>query len=127
MGLFKSVVYPGDLSRAIMPEDYPNDADGDALRRVASSGNDMDQPMRVDFPVVLPDEATAQQFAEVARLHGYVPELYKDDEMENWDVICVKEIVLTYDAAVTAQDELNTLSKPFGGYSDGWGTLGNSQ
>ena len=29
---------------------YPDDADGDALRRVASSGSDMALPMVIDFP-----------------------------------------------------------------------------
>jgi hypothetical protein len=31
--------------------DYPNDADGDALRRIANDGSDMSQPMEVDFTV----------------------------------------------------------------------------
>jgi hypothetical protein len=30
-------------------KDYPDDADGDALRRVAADGSDMSKPMEVDF------------------------------------------------------------------------------
>lgn len=108
-----------------MSVDYPNDADGDAIRRVASDGNNMDQPMSVDFPVVLPDEVSAQRFAELAKPHGYESRLYKDEEAEGWDIICVKEMILTYDAVIAVQDKMNVLSKPPGGYSDGWGTAGN--
>lgn len=35
---------------------YPNDADGDALRRVAGAGSDMSKPMDIDFAVAAPDE-----------------------------------------------------------------------
>ncbi len=85
----------------------------------------MAKPMSIDFPVVLADEDLAHQFAGVAKSHGYQPRLYKDEEAEGWDVICVKEMILTYDTVIAMQDELNDLSMPLGGYSDGWGTAGN--
>ena len=37
-----------------MEDDYPNDTDGDALRRIASLGNDMTRPMEIDFAVAVP-------------------------------------------------------------------------
>jgi hypothetical protein len=49
-----------------MAPDYPNDSDGDALKRVASHGNDMAAPMVIEFPVVVPAEIPAKQFASVA-------------------------------------------------------------
>jgi hypothetical protein len=110
-----------------MSTDYPNDADGDALRRVVNDGNDISKPMDVDFPVVFADEVTARRFSEVAREHGYFPQLWKSAEDDQWDVICVKRMVLTYIAVLDVQRELDNLSEPFGGYSDGWGTFGNKE
>ena len=37
-----------------MNEAYPDDADGDALRRIASTGADMSRPMQIDFFVAVP-------------------------------------------------------------------------
>jgi hypothetical protein len=109
----------------IVGDEYPNDADGDALRRVARSGNDMSKPMDVDFPVVVYDESTARQFSDVAHAHGYIPRLWQHEDHVEWDVICVKRMVLTYDAVLDVQRHLDQLSRAFGGHCDGWGTFGN--
>jgi Regulator of ribonuclease activity B len=105
---------------------YPNNADGDALQRVADHGSDMSQPMSIDFCVAVPDESAGNSVSEVATARGYVTEVVRDDDSSSWTCYCRKEMVPTYDAIIAAQDELDELSKPFGGYSDGWGTLGNS-
>ncbi|QDU31262.1 hypothetical protein ETAA8_64150 [Anatilimnocola aggregata] len=107
-----------------MNQDYPADADGDALRGVAADGNDLNQPMQVDFPVVFASLAEAQTFLPTARSHGYDVEIgeIEDDQV---DVYCVRTMLLTYEAVVACQHELNELSKPFGGFCDGWETFGN--
>jgi Regulator of ribonuclease activity B len=43
---------------------YPNDSDGDALRRVVNDGSDMSKPMFIDFQVAVPDEAAANALAK---------------------------------------------------------------
>jgi hypothetical protein len=70
-----------------MMPDYPDDADGDALRRVAADGNDMSAPMVVDFPVVLPAPTPAKHFAAVAAARGYQVQMWKHDDDSGWDVI----------------------------------------
>ena len=47
---------------------YPNDADGDALRRVAGSGADMSRPMTIDFSVASPNREAADQVAQLPRM-----------------------------------------------------------
>jgi hypothetical protein len=108
-----------------MTDDFPNDADGDALRRVANDGNDLSAPMEVDFPVVMPDEIAAQKFAAIVQARGYSPKIRKHDSDAGWDVTCVRLMLLTYDAIMGVQNELNQHARPLGGYSDGWGTFGN--
>jgi len=110
-----------------MTINYPDDDDGDALRRVAEDGNDMSKPMDIDLSVAVPDKESGDRVAELARARGYAVDVYFDEEDESWTCYCTKNMLVTYDGVVTAQEELDELSEPFGGYCDGWGTLGNEK
>jgi hypothetical protein len=110
---------------------YPNDADGDALRTVAENGADMSRPMLVDFMVAVSSSAAAESIARAARPLGYDAKVVRDtdddgNEEDTWTVYCSKTMLLDYDSVIAAQAELDRVSGPFGGYSDGWGTFGNS-
>ena len=109
-----------------MSEAYPDDADGNALRRVASLGADMSHPMEIDFIVSVPDRQAGESVARLASRLGYLTELVYDEEDDAWDCSCTKAMFATYDGVVEAQRELDELSRPLGGYSDGWGTPGHS-
>lgn len=104
--------------------DYPDDADGDALRRVALR-SDMSLPMSIDFAVDVPSEAAGHAVARAATARGYSASVECNDATERWTCYCVKRMVATYDAVIAVQAELDELSAPLGGRSDGWGTLGN--
>jgi Regulator of ribonuclease activity B len=106
--------------------DYPNDADGDALRRVARDGSDMTRPMDVDFAVAVPDEMSGLEVAKLAQGLGYRPDVVRDDESGSWTCCCTRSMVLTYAAVIAAQAELDRVAGPVGGASDGWGTFGNA-
>ncbi len=110
-----------------MSSSYPNDADGDALRRVAESGADMSRPMVIEFSVEVPDERTARRVAEVVATHGFDPSISEDDDSHSWSVYCSKSMLATYEGVVAVQVELNELLSPHGGICDGWGTFGNTQ
>jgi hypothetical protein len=104
---------------------YPNDADGDALRKVAATGADMGQPMVIEYSIAAPDELTAKRIAEVVCPRGYDPSIAHDAESNSWTVYCSRSMLVTYDGIVRAQRELNAWVKPYGGECDGWGTFGN--
>jgi hypothetical protein len=108
-----------------MNEDYPDDADGDALRRVAAMGADMSRPMEIDFFVVVPDREAGEAVARLAARAGYRTELVHDEEDDAWDCYCSRRMLPTHEGVVTAQHELDQLGRPFGGRSDGWGTAGD--
>lgn len=103
---------------------YPDDEDGDALRRVAER-SDMSQPMIIDFFVNVPDEPSGREVARMAAQRGYTSVVEFDQDGQQWTCYCSKRLVPTYDAIVASQQELDNLSAAFGGCSDGWGTLGN--
>jgi hypothetical protein len=44
---------------------YPNDANGDALRRMEAQGDDLSRPRNIDFSVVFSDKNSADEFARV--------------------------------------------------------------
>jgi len=54
------------------------------------------------------------------------PEVVHDAEDDAWDCYRTKTMLATYDGVVEAQRDLDELSRPFGGRSDGWGTQGDS-
>lgn len=102
--------------------DYPDDADGDALRRVASTA-DMSTPMAIDFEVVAETREALEAIARVAEARGYQVELREEDAV--WCCTCTRTMLATYDGVMGAQAELDALAEPFGGSTDGWGTFGN--
>jgi hypothetical protein len=104
--------------------DFPDDADGDALRRVAER-SDMSKPMDIDFAVVVPSKTSGEEVQRLAAQRGFRPTLYFDETDQRWTCYCAKRMVATYEAILAAQKELDELNAAFGGCSDGWGTSGN--
>ena len=104
---------------------YPDDSDGEALRRIESAGSNMSEPMPVDFFVAAPHAEAAASISSLAIRRGYAARADFDEESNSWTVVCSKRMIPTYDAIVDAQAELDALSQPHSGMSDGWGTLGN--
>ncbi len=114
--------------------DFPNDPDGVALRGLASLGHNLSLPMDVDFQVAVPDESSAMSVAREAQRLGYSTRIWHDDDERDlepdmslfWTCECTKRLVPDYSAIVAIQEELDRIARPFGGYSDGWGSFGNS-
>jgi hypothetical protein len=105
---------------------FPDDADGDALFQVMASGSDLDQPMDIDFAVLVPDEAAADDVAEDAEAAGFSTEVSWDEDVGEWTCYCTRTMVATYDSVRTAQEELRAIAAPHGGVPDGWETAGNA-
>jgi hypothetical protein len=109
-----------------MDEMFPNNADGDALRRVVSDGSDLSKPMFIDFQVAVPDESSAKGLADVAQKLGYRVKVYSSAGCRlSWTCECSTRMVASYEAVIAIQTELASISTPFGGIPDGWGTFGN--
>ena len=106
--------------------DFPEDADGDALRRVLSGESDPARPMAIDFMVAVPSADVGHTIAAEARRRGFDTEVAHDGESDEWTCYCTREMLATYDGIIAAQKELDRLARPFGGHADGWGTWGNA-
>jgi regulator of RNase E activity RraB len=109
-----------------MPDGFPNDSDGDALRRVAHDGSDMSKPMFINFQVAVPDDAAAKALADAAYKLGYRVSIYESPECSlPWTCECSSRMLATYEGVLAVQEELAELSARVGGHPDGWGTFGN--
>ena len=104
---------------------FPDNADGDALRRLAESGADMTSPMVIDFAVAIPDESTGKAIALKAIEIGYKTSVDQDSESSEWTCHCSKAMFATYEDVLNCQLELDKIAVAFGGFVDGWGAFGN--
>jgi hypothetical protein len=102
---------------------YPNDANGDVLRRMEAKGDDLTRPRNIDFTVVFVDAVSAEQFAEYFRALGHEVsvELRQTDQDFPWDVIVVQHMVPSYDGISNFENLLQSVADSWGGHNDGWG------
>ena len=104
---------------------YPDDANGDVLRRMEAHGDDLTCPRNIEFTVVFPNENAAKQFADHFSTLGYAatPELTETVENFPWDVVVVKHMVPSHAEIGAFEDSLQRVADTFGGHNDGWGCL----
>lgn len=102
---------------------YPNDANGDALRRMEAGGDDLSRPRDIEFTVIFPSENTAKQFVNYIMALGYAAsaELSGTVETLPWDVVVVKHMIPSHQEIGAFEDLLQRVAHDFGGQNDGWG------
>lgn len=102
---------------------YPDDANGDALRRMEAIGDDLSQPRDIEFTAVFPNESDAKPFAEHFRANGYTASIERTGTMENfpWDVVVVRHMVPSHGEIGEFEELLRHVATTFGGQIDGWG------
>jgi hypothetical protein len=102
---------------------YPDDANGDALRRMEAEGDDLTRPRNLEFTVVFSNENTAMQFANHFRALGFAvsAELAGTVPDFPWDVVVVKHMVPSHEEIGAFEDSLQKVADAFGGHNDGWG------
>ena len=109
-----------------MRSKLPNDANGDALRRLIKDGSDLSRPIYVDFQVAVPNKTKAEQLADAVRKLGYKVRVYASSDCElPWTCECSTRMLVTREGIVAMEAELADLASPLGGFPDGWGSFGN--
>ena len=105
--------------------DYPNDADGDALRMVAEH-SDMSKPMMIDFAIDAPSEAVADICMSRLKSRDFVSEKSVDEKSGRWTVTVPVVMTPRYSEIVYFQNVLDEDLAELDAKSDGWGTFGNN-
>ena len=101
---------------------YPNDENGDALRRMEAQGDDLSVPRNIEFTVVFPNQNSADLFASHMRALGYEASLEFSETAEGfpWDVIVVKQMAPSHNEIREFETVLQTAARALGGRNDGW-------
>lgn len=102
---------------------FPDDANGDVLRRMEAKGDDLTRPRNIDFAVVFADESSAEKFAEHFRKLGHEVSLKNAGTDQNlpWDVIVVRHMVPSHEGISNFESLLQSVADRWGGQNDGWG------
>jgi hypothetical protein len=104
---------------------FPDDANGDVLRRMEAAGDDLSKPHNLEFTLVFPGEDVARQFASHFTTLGYPASVEFTQCAQDlpWDVIITKYMVPIHEEIGTFESLLGQVAARFGGRNDGWGCL----
>ncbi len=103
--------------------DFPNDADGDVLRRLQETGFDFAVATDIDFNVDFETWPPSGDAIESLYLSYNSIEIYKpEDEYEGYILITINEF-LTYNFVVETQQKITKIVSRFGGVCESWGVL----
>jgi len=107
------------------PDEIPNNADGDVIRRLIKSNFDFSSKHTVDFNIDLENWPPNDQLIKLLKQNSYKYTLHKSSEDFNGYIeIQIKEYI-TYEFVTKTQDELTKISKPYGGVCESWGIMQN--
>jgi hypothetical protein len=102
---------------------FPEDENGQILRQMYDSGDDLTQSRVVDFCFVFPDRKQALAFVEDAGDTAVETCLSWYQGKSMWQVIVKRDMVPDH-AGITAMESGLTLkAEKSGGSADGWGCL----
>lgn len=107
----------------LFPENSLTDEDGQVLKMLYKQGVDFKEPQNVDFFIAVPDKKSGEAVLIALKNDGFNCELAQDDETKEWTCFCFIKMLLNHEDIIAIQERLDTLSKPYEGYSDGWGVM----
>ena len=106
-----------------MSTTYEDNAE--VLASIAAEGNDLTQPVTVDFIHFFADEASAEAFAEAVEVAGFeTSTLPAEDADDVWEVTAWRTMVPTCEAITEVEEQLEGIAQEHDGESDGWGFVG---
>lgn len=106
----------------VMIDKWPDDENGDALRNMAMSGDDLSKARDIEFSVIFRNESKARKFCCMISKDDMRADCHHSEgHPEVWDVTVTSNMVPTHYAISLMEDRLARLAVPFGGQNDGWG------
>jgi len=102
---------------------WPNDADGDVLRRLESQGFVFSEPHWIDFNVDFQKWPPPPEALERIQIAYPVAAIHKEEDEDPKYVLVQFFQRLDYQFVVRVQADLSNIVRPFGGVCDSWGVL----
>lgn len=101
---------------------FPNDENGDVVRRMQESGDDLSQPRDIEFQFVFGIEQKAKDFAlQVRSTYSLTAEPSRYEERKIWQTTVMKHMLPTHHDISALEQSLTQLAQVYGGQADGWG------
>jgi hypothetical protein len=108
--------------------EFPDDENGEVLRQMAEDGDDLSRSRDIDFVVVMPGMAVAQELSDHFEQAGYRVRMEEANTVPElpWDVVVTKHMVPTHAGITEFESELESVAVRLGGRNDGWGCFEQS-
>jgi regulator of RNase E activity RraB len=106
-----------------MEATWPDDADGDVLRRLHESGFDFSATYDIDFNVDLKRWPPDAKLVNALKQTYKNVQLYEPEEDSSGYILVVVNAKVTYDLVMATQKRLSELAEPYGGICEAWGVL----
>jgi hypothetical protein len=100
---------------------FPNDENGDVLRRMEATGDDMTRSRLIDFSHLLPTEEAAHAFAKAVQKPELAITVEAIDGSDRWDVTVSKMMAPSHADITSLETQLGDHAQALGGQADGWG------
>jgi len=105
------------------PPQFPNDNNGDVLRRMYVGGDDLTQARMIDFCFIFPERRQALAFAAVVDDKDKEVSISYYEEREMWEVIVQNYMVPDHNAVTEMEAALTQKANSVDGKADGWGCM----
>lgn len=104
-------------------KNWPDDADGDVLRRMEKSGFDFTRPCLIDFNVDFESWPPSNDALSILRKNFPSTTVYDPSEESDGYVQFQVFEKLSYDLVTNIQSEVSCWMAPFSGICESWGVL----
>lgn len=112
----------GRRSKSVVPT-FPDDENGDVLRRMVEHGDDITQPRTIDFCFVFADRIRALEFAALIEERDMVVCISYYEERDGWEVVVQRYMLPTHEDVTRLEHSLTQRAESVGGEADGWGCM----
>jgi hypothetical protein len=112
----------GRLSKTVAPT-FPDDENGEVLRRMFEQGDDLSKPRIVDFCFAFADRAQALEFAAIVEERDLEVCICYYKELDGWQAIVKRHMVPTHGEITSLELSLTNRAVSVGGKADGWGCM----
>jgi Regulator of ribonuclease activity B len=102
---------------------FPDDATGDALRRMWAKGDDLTQSRMIDFCFIFPERRQALAFADLVDDRDSIVCISYYPGRQVWQSVVKLQMVPDYNGIVAIETTLSVKADSVGGEADGWGCM----
>lgn len=102
---------------------FPNDVDGDVLRRLEDSGFDFSITWEIDFNVDFNCWPPSQEALNILEKEYGAIEVFEPEEESDGYILFNITSIVSYDLIMDTQRKASSLVSTFGGVCESWGVL----